>query len=91
MIRFAALSPSEIGSSDDPFRRHNILTDRRDQGVETLELPLFANPIDELKLQRLAVDLVIEPEEVAQAALYLCGANSGGVSGQSLQISGGDA
>ncbi len=34
---------------------------------------------------------LIETEEVAQAALYLCGPGSGGVSGQSLQISGGDA
>jgi 3-hydroxybutyrate dehydrogenase len=59
----------------------NIVSKTTLDEKQALDVLVSANPGGRL----------IEPEEVAQAALYLCGANSGGVSGQCLQIAGGDA
>lgn len=51
--------------------------------------------MDEAAARKLMVDVnphgrLIAPEEVAEAALWLCGAHSGSVNGQAIQIAGGE-
>lgn len=51
--------------------------------------------LDETEARGLMVGLnphgrLIRPEEVAEAAVFLCGSNSGSINGQAIQIAGGD-
>ncbi|GAA2157394.1 3-hydroxybutyrate dehydrogenase [Kitasatospora kazusensis] len=48
-----------------------------------------ADVVERVMLERSAIKRLIEPEEVAGAALWLCGANSGYVTGTSLPLDGG--
>jgi 3-hydroxybutyrate dehydrogenase len=45
--------------------------------------------VERVMLERTAIKRLIEPEEVAEAALWLCGPYSGFVTGASLPLDGG--
>jgi NAD(P)-dependent dehydrogenase (short-subunit alcohol dehydrogenase family) len=78
-ITFNALCPGYVAT---PIIDRNITSIARRAGIseaEALALMVEANPHKRL----------IEPEEVAAAALWLCGPGSQSVNGQAIEISGG--
>jgi 3-hydroxybutyrate dehydrogenase len=48
-----------------------------------------AEVVERVMLERTAIKRLIEPEEVAEAALWLCGPYAGFVTGASLPLDGG--
>jgi 3-hydroxybutyrate dehydrogenase len=45
--------------------------------------------VEQIMLERSAIKRLIEPDEVAQAALWLCSAHTGYITGTSLPMDGG--
>lgn len=66
-----------------PLVEEQIATQARAHGIPPAEV------IEKVMLERTALKRLIDPEEVAQAALWLCSAHSGYVTGTSLPLDGG--
>jgi 3-hydroxybutyrate dehydrogenase len=77
---FNALCPAYVDTNIVPQNLASIMKRTGMSKEDAMEIIVGANPHGRL----------IAPEEVAEAALFLCGANSGSVNGQALQISGGE-
>jgi len=77
---FNALCPAYVDTNIVPQNIESIMKRTGMSEKEAMQVMLGANPHGRL----------IAPEEVAEAALFLCSPNSGSVNGQSLQISGGE-
>jgi len=79
-ITFNALCPAYVDTNIVPY---NIERIRARTGMDhdaAMQVMVGANPHGRLIL----------PEEVAQAALWLCGPHSGSVNGQAIEIAGGE-
>jgi len=77
---FNALCPAYVDTNIVPQNIESIMKRTGMSEKEAMQVMLGANPHGRL----------IAPEEVAEAALFLCSPNSGSVNGQALQISGGE-
>mgnify|MGYP002700553265 CR=1 FL=1 len=77
---FNALCPAYVDTNIVPQNLASIMKRTGMSEEQAMEIMVGANPHGRL----------IAPDEVAEAALFLCGANSGSVNGQALQISGGE-
>jgi len=77
---FNALCPAYVDTNIVPQNIESIMKRTGMNEKDAMQVMLGANPHGRL----------IAPEEVAEAALFLCSPNSGSVNGQSLQISGGE-
>ena len=77
---FNALCPAYVDTNIVPQNIESIMKRTGMSEEEAMQIMLGANPHGRL----------IAPEEVAEAALFLCSPNSGSVNGQALQISGGE-
>lgn len=77
---FNALCPAYVDTNIVPQNIESIIKRTGMSAEDAMQVMLGANPHGRL----------IAPEEVAEAALFLCGPNSGSVNGQTLQISGGE-
>ena len=77
---FNALCPAYVDTNIVPQNLASIMKRTGMNEKEAMEIMVGANPHGRL----------IAPEEIADAALFLCGAHSGSVNGQAIQISGGE-
>lgn len=77
---FNALCPAYVDTNIVPQNIESIMKRTGMSEKDAMQVMLGANPHGRL----------IAPEEVAEAALFLCSPNSGSVNGQALQISGGE-
>ncbi|OUS35721.1 3-hydroxyacyl-CoA dehydrogenase [Rhodobacterales bacterium 56_14_T64] len=77
---FNALCPAYVDTNIVPQNIASIMKRTGMSEQDAMQVMLGANPHGRL----------IAPEEVAEAALFLCSPNSGSVNGQALQISGGE-
>jgi len=77
---FNALCPAYVDTNIVPQNITSIMGRTGMSEEQAMEVMVGANPHGRL----------ITPEEVAEAALFLCGEHSGSVNGQALQISGGE-
>lgn len=77
---FNALCPAYVDTNIVPQNIESIMKRTGMSEEDAMQVMLGANPHGRL----------IAPEEVAEAALFLCSPNSGSVNGQALQISGGE-
>jgi len=77
---FNALCPAYVDTNIVPQNITSIMERTNMSEEQAMEVMVGANPHGRL----------IAPEEVAAAALFLCGEHSGSVNGQALQISGGE-
>ncbi|WIY25471.1 SDR family NAD(P)-dependent oxidoreductase [Parasedimentitalea psychrophila] len=77
---FNALCPAYVDTNIVPQNLASIMKRTGMSEKEAMQVMVGANPHGRL----------IAPEEVAEAALFLCGPNSGSVNGQAIQISGGE-
>ena len=77
---FNAICPAYVDTNIVPQNVESIMKRTGMSEDEAMQVMVGANPHGRL----------IAPEEVAEAALFLCGVNSGSVNGQALQISGGE-
>lgn len=77
---FNALCPAYVDTNIVPQNITSIMGRTGMSEEQAMEVMVGANPHGRL----------ISPEEVAEAALFLCGEHSGSVNGQALQISGGE-
>ena len=75
-----ALCPAYVDTNIVPQNIESIMKRTGMSAEDAMQVMLGANPHGRL----------IAPEEVAEAARFLCGPNSGSVNGQTLQISGGE-
>jgi meso-butanediol dehydrogenase / (S,S)-butanediol dehydrogenase / diacetyl reductase len=75
-ITVNAICPGHIGTT---FGVRRLEHDAKQKGILLEEFKRSCNPIQRL----------LEPEEVANMALFLCSDGSGGITGQALNISGG--
>lgn len=66
-----------------PLVEEQIATQALAHGIPPAEV------VDKVMLERTALKRLIEPEEVAQAALWLCSAHTGYLTGASLPLDGG--
>lgn len=79
-LTFNALCPAYVDTDIVPQNVERIMARTGMDRAAAEQVMVGANPHGRL----------IAPEEVAEAALWLCGANSGSVNGQAIQISGGE-
>ena len=77
---FNALCPAYVDTNIVPQNVESITKRTGMSEEEAMQVMVGANPHGRL----------IAPKEVAEAALFLCSANSGSVNGQAIQISGGE-
>ena len=77
---FNALCPAYVDTNIVPQNVESITKRTGMSEEEAMQAMVGANPHGRL----------IAPKEVAEAALFLCSANSGSVNGQAIQISGGE-
>lgn len=76
---FNALCPAYVDTDIVPQNVESIMKRTGMSAEEAMQVMVGANPHGRL----------ITPQEVAEAALFLCGPNSGSMNGQAIQISGG--
>ncbi|WP_412563477.1 SDR family NAD(P)-dependent oxidoreductase [Thalassobius sp. MITS945101] len=77
---FNALCPAYVDTNIVPQNIESIMKRTGMSEQEALQVMVGANPHGRL----------ITPEEVAEAALFLCGEHSGSMNGHALQVSGGE-
>ena len=77
---FNALCPAYVDTNIVPQNIERIMARTGMSEAEAWDVMVGANPHGRL----------IAPEEVADAALWLCGSNSGSINGQAIQIAGGE-
>lgn len=77
---FNALCPAYVDTNIVPQNVESIMKRTGMSEQEALQVMVGANPHGRL----------ITPEEVAEAALFLCGEHSGSMNGHALQVSGGE-
>ncbi|GAA4990254.1 hypothetical protein GCM10025734_16980 [Kitasatospora paranensis] len=66
-----------------PLVEDQIAAQARAHGIPVQDV------VEQVMLERSAIKRLIEPDEVAQAALWLCSAHSGYITGTSLPLDGG--
>ncbi|TCS62320.1 NADP-dependent 3-hydroxy acid dehydrogenase YdfG [Primorskyibacter sedentarius] len=77
---FNALCPAYVDTDIVPQNIGRIMARTGMSKEDAVKIVVGANPHGRL----------IAPQEVAEAALWLCGANSGSINGQAIQIAGGE-
>uniref|UniRef100_UPI003EBB4AAB SDR family NAD(P)-dependent oxidoreductase n=1 Tax=Primorskyibacter sedentarius TaxID=745311 RepID=UPI003EBB4AAB len=77
---FNALCPAYVDTDIVPQNIDRIVARTGMSKEDAVKIVVGANPHGRL----------IAPVEVAEAALWLCGANSGSINGQAIQIAGGE-
>lgn len=77
---FNAICPAYVDTNIVPQNVESIMARTGMTEDQAMKVMVGANPHGRL----------ITPEEVAEAALFLCAANSGSMNGQAIQISGGE-
>ena len=79
-LTFNALCPAYVDTDIVPQNIERIMTRTGMSRDAAIKIVVGANPHGRL----------ISPEEVAEAALFLCGPNSGSMNGQAIEIAGGE-
>lgn len=79
-VTFNALCPAYVDTAIVPYNIERIMARTGMDEAAARDVMVGANPHGRL----------IAPREVAEAALWLCGAGSGSVNGQAIQIAGGE-